>query len=61
MHVKRWGALCWATGCYVMLGYIASEDNPADAPPRKVWQLRGSRRKPRDSSACEAHRGSQIS
>ncbi|CAK0799563.1 unnamed protein product, partial [Prorocentrum cordatum] len=31
MHVKRWGALCWATGCYVMLGYIASEDNPADA------------------------------
>ncbi|CAK0814337.1 unnamed protein product, partial [Prorocentrum cordatum] len=40
MHVKRWGALCWATGCYVMLGYIASEDNPADA----LQRLRGSQR-----------------
>ncbi|CAK0868476.1 unnamed protein product [Prorocentrum cordatum] len=32
MHVKRWGALCWATGCYVMLGYIA------------LQRLRGSQR-----------------
>ncbi len=39
-QVRRWNALVLAGNVYPLLGYVASEDNPADRPSRRL------RRKP---------------
>ena len=38
--------MCIAADMYPLVGYVVSEDNPADEPSRKLW--RGLRPKRRD-------------
>jgi hypothetical protein len=35
--VRRFNATCLAIGAYPIIGYIHSEDNPADVPSRWQW------------------------
>ncbi|CAK0905731.1 unnamed protein product [Prorocentrum cordatum] len=47
--LRRWAAVAVAADMYPLIGYIVSENNPADEPSRKLWRgsrLRG-RRDPR--------------
>ena len=39
--LKRWMATAIAADMYPIIGYVVSEDNPADEPSRRLW--RGSR------------------
>jgi hypothetical protein len=34
--LRRWNALCIAGDVYPVVGYIVSEDNPADRPSRRA-------------------------
>jgi hypothetical protein len=36
--VRRFNAICLAVGAYPVIGYIHSEDNPADVPSRWQWR-----------------------
>ncbi len=35
-QVRKWNALAVAGNVYPLLGYVASEDNPADRPSRRL-------------------------
>ncbi|CAK0846241.1 unnamed protein product [Prorocentrum cordatum] len=47
--LRRWAAVAVAADMYPLIGYIVSENNPADEPSRKLW--RGSRLRGRGSRA----------
>jgi hypothetical protein len=54
--VRRFNATCLAIGAYPIIGYIHSEDNPADVPSR--WQWREGKRARKDGLQKSAVKGS---
>ena len=42
--LRKWSSISVAGGLYPVVGYITTEDNPADAPSRQLWKARGPRK-----------------
>ncbi|CAK0829863.1 unnamed protein product [Prorocentrum cordatum] len=62
--LRKWAALCAAGGLYPIIGYITTEDNPADAPSRRQWKAGGPgqpfRQPQKARKAHSAKRGTRL-
>ena len=56
--LRRWAAVAVAADMYPLIGYVVSENNPADEPSRKLW--RGSRLRGRGSRRPEVRKAARA-